>query len=389
MIRKNERGAALLVVMIGLSIVLASLLIALGVSTYSGRAIKRNLSSEAQALNAANAGLTETLSFFRRQGGAVTTFNPLLDANGVCTHTPLHDPLRNDTDDPSIGLVRSFEMMEQGSVTGRYVVSKTNANVRDLSVERGLASTDDGTVWQIECEGSVIGPNNMLFARRTLRTEIKRLQVRLPALAAIFVGDGSRTSIDSGTRVRGGNSNIGIAYRNGTTAPSPPAGTVTGSPITASTTAGFDYVAVFGMSRAELVQSADLVVPSVADIVTYPTMGLVVVQGNAVFGPSPGRPLTGSGILVVTGNLTVQQNSLSLFNGVIYVEGTVTIQEPATINGALIVAKSSGTGTYLTLDGGADFVEVNYDSDMLDQVRAQMGQYRFIRAPYIVGGKPE
>jgi hypothetical protein len=395
----RERGAALIVIMAGMSLVLLLLLTGLTMTSFSGQALKRQLTYQGQALNAASAGLEEGLSWFKRQNQQpVAAFTPLLDVGGVCTHNPPHNPPIIDTEDPAVGLVREYELSTVGRLRGRYELRV--AEVTDVSRERGKAATSDGTMWHLVSRGAVYVDNdnsvpfdqapNVVLARRTMETDIQRLQIRLPAEAAIFSSRGNRFSLNAGVRVRGG-IQAGLAYANGTNTPTIPAGTVTGNPQHTSVLippAAYDIPYVFALTRQELIATADVVVPSAAVGVlppVLPAMGLVVITGNAVFGPTaPNQPLSGSGVLVVFGNLTIQQNSLSLFNGLIYVEGTVSIAEPVTINGAIIAATPPATaGNYVTLSGGADFVEINYDNSFLNQMRQQMGQYRFTRSFYI------
>src|SRR5690242_9194002 len=103
--RKSERGAALLLVVFAASLILM-LLMAVHVMTFtSGRVIKRQLVSRGQAMNAANAGLTEGLAWFVHQRQQpVTTFDPKSDLNGVCTHTPRHNPLVFESEEPAVGI---------------------------------------------------------------------------------------------------------------------------------------------------------------------------------------------------------------------------------------------------------------------------------------------
>jgi hypothetical protein len=398
--QKSEGGAALIVVMAGMSLILLVLLTGLTMTSFSGKALQRQLTYQGQAMNAASAGLEDSLSWYRRQATQpVTLFAPLLDVSGVCTHIPPHNPPVNDTEDPAVGLVREYELSSVGRLRGRYEVRR--AAVQDVSIERGKSMAADGTMWHLMSEGIVYvdndntvpydQPPNVVLARRQMRTDIQRLQIRPPADAAIFSTRGNRFSVNNGVRVRGG-AGAGLAFQSSTGTPVYPAGTVIATPQTQTTGVAvtYDIPSVFALSRQELIATADVVVPS-ADIGTlpavWPAMGLVVITGNATFGPSaPNQRLNGSGVLVVFGDLTILQNSLSQFSGVIYVEGRVTIAEPATINGTVIAATPPAlAGNYVTLAGGADHVEVNFDAAILTQLRQQMGQYRFIRSFYMTG----
>jgi hypothetical protein len=109
-------------------------------------------------------------------------------------------------------------------------------------------------------------------------------------------------------------------------------------------------------------------------------MRLVVINvpsGTATFGA--GNPLTGSGILVVNGNLNIAGGPSS-YNGIIYVTGNFTMTGPATINGSVLVAGASST---VTISGSSEFAEIYYDRFMRTQVASQLGQFRFARPAFI------
>src|SRR5215212_2977713 len=242
--RRSERGAALVIVLFAVTLLLLLLLVTLDVTRNSGRLLVRQLSSQGQAYNAAYAGLTESLSWFVHQRQQpVTSFDPKLDAGGVCTHTPAHVPPVNESDDPATGIVRSYEISGRSRVWGRYEVRRTA--VSDVSIRRG--KTQPGMLWRLDAVGYVYvrndptrGPGgpNMLLARRTMRTEIQRLGLQLPANAAINALTGSSVNVARSGRVQGGAAGIGIAYPPSTGTPTV-RGTVTGSPAQATTGGGF------------------------------------------------------------------------------------------------------------------------------------------------------
>jgi len=82
--------------------------------------------------------------------------------------------------------------------------------------------------------------------------------------------------------------------------------------------------------------------------------------------------------VIVLGNLTIPANSSSTFNGVIYVTGNYTQSAPSLVSGAVIVL-----GT-VRLIGAGDFSEIDWDSSIVQQIRSQLGGYRFTRSEYIV-----
>ncbi|HSP33463.1 MAG TPA: hypothetical protein VLU46_04005, partial [Thermoanaerobaculia bacterium] len=99
--RRNERGQALMAVIAGISLVLVTLTAGIVVVQFSGKITQRQLTEQGQALNAAQAGLTEGLSWFRRQTTQpVTNFAPVLDTAGP--------PPILDTENSALGLVREY-----------------------------------------------------------------------------------------------------------------------------------------------------------------------------------------------------------------------------------------------------------------------------------------
>ena len=370
--KQRERGAALIVVIFGITLLLLLLLVALDITRDSGRLLVRQLSSQGQAYNAAYAGLTESLSWFVHQPQQpVTAFDPKRNATV------------NESDDPATGIVRSYEISAPGRVWGRYEVRRTA--VSDVSLRRG--KTQPGTLWRLDAIGYVyvrnnpaLGPGagpNLVLSRKTMRTEIQRLGLQLPANAAINALSGTAVNVTRAGRVQGGASGIGIAYPPSTGTPTV-AGTVTGNPAQATTGGGFTVDTVFGLSQQELVAVADVVVDDETQLPDpLPNMALIVIKGNATF--TPQRKLNGSGILVVLGNLNLNPQSDAFFNGVIWVGGNCNISPPSNISGSIV---ANGN---LVLSAGSEVSEVDYDAAILDQVRLQLGNYAFSRAPWVVG----
>ena len=380
----NERGAALVLVLFGATLILLAMGATLTYTRLSGRLLVRQLNSQGQAINAANAGLTESLAWFVHQRQQpVTAFDPKLDTGGVCTHVPPHSPLANETEVPATGIVRTYEVMSTGRVFGRYEVRRTG--VVDVSARRGKPQA--GTIWQLESNGIVYVRNdpaqqpgagrNTILAQRTMRVEIQRLALQLPANAAISSTNGNGINVVRPSRVQGGPSGIGAAYPASTGTPRGN-GTITGNPAQNTTTGAFTLQGVFGVTQQELLAMADIVVDDESQLPNpLPNMTLVVVRGNATFNPR--RRLTGSGILVVLGNLILNPQSDTFYNGVIWVGGTLNISPPASISGAIVANGNA------QITGGSEVAEVNYDPAILDQIRQQMGNYLFSRSPWIVG----
>ncbi len=381
--RGSERGVALITVLFGATMVLLLLLTMLTLTRLSGQIVARQLTYNGQAINAAQAGINESLSWFVHQKQQpVVLFNPQLDPGGVCPHTPPHVPPVNETDDPATGIVRSYDVSSAG-LWGRYTVDKTK--VLDVSKSRG--KPQDGTIWRIECEGTIYvrndaakspsTPPNVVISRATMRAEIQRLGLQLPANAALNAVRADNVNVTKAGRVQGGSSGIGVAYPPSTGAITNK-GSVTGNPAQNTTTQSFQIPAVFGVTQQELIAMADVVVDDEKQLPDpLPSMALIVIKGNATFNPQ--KKLNGSGILVVLGNLILNPNSDAFFSGVIWVGGQFNMSPPCSISGSVVALGNA------TLSGGNDVSEIDYDAAILDQVRLQMGNYLFSRTPWIVG----
>ena len=365
-----------------------------------------DFASEAQAYAVAEAGIVDAYAWFRRQQvQPVTTFAPRRNLAAV--------PPVNETDDPAIGLVREYEITP--SLWGRYEVRKpvaaetfTDANgngvhdggetfvdangngvrdpareTRDVSVERGLPGA--GGAWALVSHGVLyrrprqdlpLGtPPNDRVAGVTLKTQIRRLTITPPSAAAVCSRTGSGITIGNRGRIVGG-SNAGLAYASGTGTPSRLAGSeVTGSPATTAVPSYADSVsAVFGVTAAELRGLADA---SYTDASAFPSpigeYTLHVIDGSTTFDAA--TPLRGTGVVVVLGNCTVASGSNSFFNGLLYVQGNLTLRGPAYLRGTVVA-----TGTADVRGTGGDYVEVDQDQAIVAQILTIMGQYRYSMA---------
>jgi hypothetical protein len=390
--RSGEQGAALVVVIFASTLILLMLMTALMMTRMSGRALARQLQSQGQATSAASAGINEALSWFVHQPvQPVVTFDPKVDTGGICTHTPPHSPLIFESEEPALGVVRSFEVSGPGRVWARYEVRRPTAGVPcpvvDISARRG--KTQSGMIWRIASEGIVyvrnnasVGPTvrpNFVLARRTMAVDVQRLGLVLPGTtAALAAVRGNNINVIRPSRVQGGSSGIGAVYPPSTGTPGGN-GTISGNPArsTGTTTGAFTLQSIFGVTQSELLAMADLVVDDESQLPTpLPDMALIVIRGNATFNST--RKLTGSGILVVLGNLILNPNSDTFYSGVIWVGGTFNLHPPGIINGAVV---ANGN---VQVAGGSEVAEINYDASILSQIRQQMGNYLFSRSPWIV-----
>lgn len=392
--RRGERGVASLLAVVGMSLILLGLMMTMRLIEISSRSIGSQLRYQGQAFNAATAGSVDALAWFQSQTTQpVTSFSP--QRNLAAT------PPINDTESTSIGIVRTYPLSDLGNVWGRYEVRTTN--VTDVSTQRG--KTGAGTIWQFDSYGMVFvdkngdsqmnwtdsngnsrfdwGEPGEVIAMKKLRSEAQRLSLVLPGgNAALQSTTCSGTNLSSGgsqNRVLGSTGGIGLACKNGTGSPNTTGATITGNPATQTTVTPFNdsITSVFGVSQTELLSLASVAVPDVASLPTpLPPMALIVVQGNATF--TTAKPLVGSGILVVLGNATIPANSKSSWNGVIYTTGTYSQSGPSLVLGSVV---SQGG---ISLIGGSDITEVDWDPTIVQMVRNALGGYRFARTQYLI-----
>lgn len=408
----RERGSLLVWAAFVMLVILG--LVATGVQNEAAhdRFARTELASAGQARAVADAGVVDAYAWFRRQQvQPVTGFAPRRDLAAV--------PSVNETDDPSVGLVREYEILP--SLWGRYEVRLTRApepfvdsdgdgrhdtgesytdtdgngrwddgaGTRDVSLERGLPGL--GAVWLIESRGLLYDrqrpdlplgtPPNDVRASARVSSEVRRLTIIPPASAALCAAAGSSLTVGSRGRVRGGAGGAGLAYPQGSGTPILLAGSeVTGTPASSPVP---DYVAsleaVFGVGEAELRSMADI---STADPdavpAPLPSHALIVIEGNITFDAD--RPLRGTGVVVVLGNCTVASGSNSWFSGLLWVGGTLTVRAPCYLRGVLIAG-----GTVDVRGTGGDLAEIEHDDGVLSELLSLMGQYRHSKTLYVPG----
>jgi hypothetical protein len=404
---KREKGYVLISVIMAVSLVLLTLLVASTYTQLGSRLLMLQINYQGQALNTAQAGLAEGADWFRRQPvQPVVTFNPV--------HNLTLNPPVNDTDVPPncvapactqtvpVSIQRDFLISDPGSVWGHYEVvvgnAATGTGVLDVTQSRRGSAAAAGAIWQLESTGVIYVRNdpsmsirynqspNKILATRTVRTEIQKMAVRLPDTAALSINSAASSSVTIGTtgnqaRVVGGLGGRGVASTN-TSSPVVGAGaTLSGTAAYGQAAGSFATTSVFGVAnQTDLSTIADINVTSVAALPQpLPQMQLIILNvgaGNtATFNAT--TPLTGSGILIVFGNLLIDGGPSS-WNGVIYVSGTYTQNAPSTIYGSVVVAGNSAA-----INGTGDFADVFWDVFMFNQIQQQLSQYRFSRSGYV------
>jgi len=347
-----------------------------------------NFRLNGQTVQFARAGLIDALAWFRKsKTQPVTAFNPQLDTAAT--------PPVLETLDPDIGIVREFQI--SGPIWGRYEVWKKwdadpdpqrlawrkQVQVEDISAAAGAAGA--GNVWRINSvayvyrlvDGSVgfdTAPNQVI-ATDIFSSEIRRLTLAPPGQAAVCVREAGKTTINGRVNLQGG-LGAGIFHKSDTglvTVQNSP--TIKGSPgISGSASYDDSVEAVFGVSEQELRVLAD---SRITDPATFPSP---VSRSSLYYVDVPAltfnaaRPLVGTSVVYVKGNVTFDEGSKSLFGGLLFVDGDVTLGDPMEFNGTLVC-----TGT-LNVVGRTDWTNLNYDDDVLNGLRIEIGQYRLSSA---------
>jgi hypothetical protein len=405
---QRERGVVLIWACTVCMVVAGVVLTASGRIKAIDEMSRAEFSADGQARQVADAGLVDAYAWFRRQQvQPVASFAPKRNLNAT--------PPINETDDPALGLVRTFEICP--GYWGRYTVAPgtppepfndrppkngfydagenftdTNGDgrwtpgqgTRDVTALRGLAG--NGTVWYVESRAQIFrrpradlplgqGPNAQL-AIVTKGCEIRRLTLSAPASAAICSATSGGVTVGARARIRSGGACIAYGVLN--TLPVLGGGELLGA-ITSTLVPGWnDSVnAVFGVEWAALRGMADVSTSDPANVVTspLPDAGLIVVDGDVTFDAA--RPLRGTAVVAVKGNVTITSGSNSFFNGMLYVDGNLTVRAPALIQGVIVVR-----GTTNLQGSGGDYVEVEHDPTLISSLMSLMGQYRYSKSPF-------
>jgi hypothetical protein len=334
----------------------------------------------------AKSGLTEALGWFRKQTSQpATNFQPVLDL--------LSDPQVLDTEEPDIGIVRQWKIT--GAVWCRYEVWKdwsadpdperlawrNQMLIRDVSAERRAVGS--GAVWKLRSIGYVfrrVEPTlafdqfpNQVIGHEILEMEIRRLSLQPPGQSAVSILDGNSAHINTKGRIIGGSDGAGIFYPQGTGTPTtgPPPPRVTGTPPLSPSLDYYGTVEdVFGVSPEQLTAMADQIITDPDDFPAPVPTNSITVAEVASINFDNARPLQGTGIVYIKGNVTISPGSNSTFNGLLYVDGNLTVRAPSEIRGAVVL-----TGN-LSVQGSSDFATIIYDDDVLSALRLIVGQYR-------------
>ncbi len=364
----------------------------------------------------ARSGLQDAVGWFLgRSNQPITTFDPANDPSGT--------PPRVETLDPTLGLVREFEI--NGSLWGRYEVRREEA--LDISTQRG--DLVPGSVWALGVRAFVFRKRdaarkfneepNQLIGTKKLDGEIRWLQISPPATAALCADDPSKVVIGGGAKIEGG-SMIGIAFRDAASiTPSPSSSSpsiatgasVTGAPSVLATptydaspervfamrsdelrtysdlsldspvgTGGMDWAAFLAWLRSALSgggspmptmpMSPTPTSPTTTPPTTTPTIeGKLLVASGLRLG---GKLVVKNSVLFVDGDLTSDTGADTKIEGVVYVSGNAVLDKGNfELTGALIVRGQVKLGT-----GLLNSVTLRYDAAKIEQLRRSVGKYR-------------
>ncbi len=369
--RRREEGTiliwALMVVMLTSGMVISH-------STYmaAARATRETrFSRDTLASAFARSGVTDTVGWFRRQTTQpVQSFLPLLDPTG---NPPIHDTI-----DPTVGLVREFEI--QGNLRGRYEVRTAEAS--DISPQRGL--TIPGSVWQIGVRSYVYRaidptvpydqPPNRMISVDTMTTEIRNAQLNLPAQTPLMLDEVGDLNIGFNTTVDG-SGEAAIAYKQPlvmTVSTIDAGATIIGAEL-AMPSYDASALTVFSMSMHELRAFADMVVRvGTSDIPLDDSNKKVIKDAIVVVA---GDELTADPIYVEN-SLVVYDGSMvrtglaeTQIQGVLYVNGDVKIDAPFVLRGAMVVRGEVRIG-----ESGR--VAIHGDRHVVARVRQNLNRYR-------------
>jgi hypothetical protein len=173
-------------------------------------------------------------------------------------------------------------------------------------------------------------------------------------------------------RIYGGALGAGVFHQFGTgsVTVSGTGAAITGvPPVSPSNTYADDLVSVFGVNLAELRGMADAIYTDPAEFPSpIPRDTLVVAETDLTF--TTDRPLAGTGIVVVIGDVVVDPASNSTFSGLLYIQGSLVLREPSELQGAIVV-----TGP-VTVQGASDYATITFDDGIVNRLRQTLGTYR-------------
>ncbi len=327
---------------------------------------------------------------------------PLKDTRGL----PYPSPTPNAT---SVVTPVAWDNYAAHDISGERILPKSGGAIENLPLN------GDGNVWSIGSVGYVylrpeatVGPVTFnqppcrVVGKSAMVSEFRRVTMRGPWICGtsasvytrylnnvtllkkgrVVMGDGD-TGIAYLTKCSGGGTSCNYSYDERiafNSATQKEYGPISG-------TCGVDPLVptnIFGMSLTDLKKLADLSGDTVAEMYSVtgtprslPSDKLFFLDGNgtATFTFDNQNMFKGSGVLIVDGNLVVQNTSSTKpmsFHGLIYVTGNVTFEHNVTTDGALIALGKvtlSNAGAYTT-------TEVTFNKASLDDALINVMNFR-------------
>jgi hypothetical protein len=403
----NEKGSIVLIITV-LILVLVVLVIPITYQSLQDyfQLTRSIIHAKTEAKDFARAGIIDAIDYLRRQQPQpVLVFAPQLNLSAT--------PPVNDTDDPTIGLVRTFPINTGLNLWGRYEIHASNLvgdplAAQDVSLERCNGQCPKGTIWDVQSTGTVFRlrtsittyniPPNQIVGTYRVASEIRKLiwNPTLGSAAAVLINQGDQLTVNNNAIIQGGNA-FGVTYNNGNPPTVNAGGAILNNALAsnawqqsgAQSGSGPPYalspVQLFGLdSISDLPSLADIQMNSFPAGTVVPWNGVQLVYINAAnvtFGNA--NPLVGAGVLVVSGNLTITGSTAAhFFSGIIVVGGNATITGSFFMNGMSVVQGKMTVGTAT----GTQKVQLNYDQPEITYVAQQVCQYREDKLPNTVFG---
>ncbi len=317
----------------------------------------------------ADSGAQDALAWFRRQPlQPVPRFAPKFE--------PGASPPIFDTVDPTIGLVREFQV--HGSLWCRYEIRHEDAN--DVTALRD-PTLPTGSAWELGARSYVYRLNdpqksfdeapNQLVATGRVDTEIRGIPVTPPGQGAVIVEDRNKLTVELAGILDGGAGRpyitAGAAALVGVIGGINPLATVGGGlPPIVVPSLDTTVRSMFGMELEELRRFAD-VVADPTDVPTNLKDQVIYIPGDVTL--PAGSDFEGV-VMVVDGDLNIVSPVPSVFRGTMYIKNRLFMDSPGSeILGTVIVGE-------LLLRQGA----IRYDASRVSGAAEKAQQYRASRS---------
>jgi len=398
---------AIVMVMMLTTIMLIFIAMGLSMVTNSMKDSSKQFARQAQVSNIARAGLQDAIGWFKRQATQPVRNNtgtsPLPYTCGDEAFNPIHNnnPLLSDTDDTSSNHDLYKDIHLSGNLYGRYVIKRQPCtasspdphSVHDYSDEKGKGADGEGIIWYVESQGILyqrsdfgqtngiynLGPSdlpNRMIQTTSAAVEIQRLKIDPPAYpVTITASSGSTTStVNNLCNILGDSTAVlGGFYRYNTTVSGTPRCSLSTGSCVPAPPSGAKWQStdvVFGVTQAELKALSDYIYSTVSNVPKVLPQAIHYLDGggSTTFTFTSAKPLTGSGLLYVDGNLTLSDGASSAFNGVIYVTGTLSVGNGNSLGGAVLAKQ-------LSCQPGSGLAVIEYNGKIVQNIRNTLGLY--------------